>query len=124
MTVPDAPVAPDSPAHQAAWPGTDAPLGATWDGEGTNFAVYSENADGVELVLYDADGSTTATYDLEERTDLVWHGYVDKVAPGQRYGYRVRGPYAPQAGLRSEPAPDRFPTPIPTAPPRRERVRR
>ena len=100
MAIPEPPAAPDAPEHIAAWPGTDAPLGATWDGEGTNFALFAEMAEGVELVLFDSTGQETATYDLVERTDLVWHGYVDKVDPGQHYGYRVRGPYAPGSGLR------------------------
>ena len=78
-------------------------MGATWDGEGANFALFSESAEAVELVLYDADGFETATYDLLDRTDLVWHGYVDKVSPGQRYGYRVRGQYDPGQGLRHNP---------------------
>src|SRR5215469_11701791 len=78
-------------------------MGATWDGDGTNVAVFTESAEAVELVLFDADGFQTATYDLLDRTDLVWHGYVDKVAPGQRYGYRVRGPYDPTQGLRHNP---------------------
>ncbi|MBV8445484.1 MAG: glycogen debranching protein GlgX, partial [Candidatus Dormibacteraeota bacterium] len=100
MTVPQAPAKPGATERVAAWPGTDAPLGATWDGEGTNFAVYSEGAESVQLVLFDADGSPSRAYDLTERTDLVWHGYVSSVGPGQRYGFRVQGPYAPQAGLR------------------------
>ncbi|MBV8086901.1 MAG: glycogen debranching enzyme, partial [Chloroflexi bacterium] len=100
MTVTQPPANAGAAERVAAWPGTDAPLGATWDGEGTNFAVYSEGAEGMELVLFDADGSPTRTYDLTERTDLVWHGYVSSVGPGQRYGFRVQGPYAPQAGLR------------------------
>lgn len=91
-----------SPRHQA-WPGSEAPLGATWDGEGTNFAVYSASAEGVDVVLYDESGAETATYQLEERTDLVWHGYVDQVGPGQRYGLRVHGPYDPLHGLRHNP---------------------
>ena len=78
----------------AAWPGIDYPLGATWDGEGTNFSLFAENAESVDLILFDEEGRQTATYELTERTDLVWHGYVEKVAPGQRYGYRVHGRYA------------------------------
>ncbi|MBV8301660.1 MAG: hypothetical protein JOY68_07035, partial [Candidatus Dormibacteraeota bacterium] len=71
MTVPQAPAKPGATERVAAWPGTDAPLGATWDGEGTNFAVYSEGAESVQLVLFDADGSPSRAYDLTERTDLV-----------------------------------------------------
>jgi isoamylase len=101
MAVPQQPAAtPEAEEHNTAWPGTDAPLGATWDGEGTNFAIFSETAQAVELVMYDNAGQESATYDLVERTDLVWHGYVDNIAPGQQYGFRVRGPYAPQLGLR------------------------
>src|ERR1700737_554554 len=84
MAVPQQPAAaPDATEHNTAWPGSDAPLGATWDGEGTNFAIFSETAEAVELVLYDAGGEETATYALVERTDLVWHGYVDTLAPGR-----------------------------------------
>jgi isoamylase len=98
--IPEPPPEQETAGHALAWPGTDSPLGATWDGEGTNFAVFAESAERIELVLYDDDGVETATYDLVERTDLVWHGYVDKVGPGQRYGYRVQGRYAPSEGLR------------------------
>ena len=101
--VPELPVTPEAPGHEAAWPGSESPMGATWDGEGANFALFSESAEAVQLVLCDADGFETASYDLRERTDLVWHGYVDKVAPGQRYGYRVSGPYDPGQGLRHNP---------------------
>ena len=93
----------DTTKAAPAWPGLEYPLGATWDGEGTNFTLFTQAAEGVELVLYDADGTETASYELVERTDLVWHGYVDKVGPGQHYGYRVRGPYEPSRGLRFNP---------------------
>ncbi|MFC5850182.1 glycogen debranching protein GlgX [Deinococcus petrolearius] len=83
-------------------PGTPAPLGATWDGQGTNFALYSENASGVELCLFDAQGQETR-YPLKEQTAFVWHGYLPDVKPGQRYGYRVHGEYAPDQGLRFNP---------------------
>ena len=92
MTVPDPPPVARAPNHRAAWPGTDAPLGATWDGSGTNFAIFSENAEGVDLVLFDERGAEVGTHPLVERTDLVWHGYIANVGPGQRYGFRVRGP--------------------------------
>ncbi|MFN2581433.1 MAG: glycogen debranching protein GlgX [Candidatus Dormibacteria bacterium] len=95
---------PDAPGHEVAWPGAESPTGATWDGAGTNFALFSESAEAVELVLYDSDNFESATYDLTERTDLVWHGYIDKVGPGQRYGYRVHGAYDPGRGLRHNPA--------------------
>jgi isoamylase len=88
---------------RAAWPGKNVPLGATWDGEGTNFAVFSEGAEAVELVLFDRDGSAEASYELVERTELHWHGYVFGVGPGRHYGYRVHGRYEPQHGLRFNP---------------------
>jgi len=83
----------------APWPGNHVPLGATWDGEGTNFALFSEHAEAVELVLFKGT-QAHATYELVERTDLHWHGYVYGVGPGQHYGYRVHGRYAPADGLR------------------------
>ena len=84
------------------WPGNPYPLGATYDGGGTNFALFSEVADRVELCLFDDDGTETRI-DLPEREALVWHGYLPRVGPGQRYGYRVHGPYDPSAGLRCNP---------------------
>src|SRR5882672_1710294 len=88
------------------WPGAPAPLGATWDGEGTNFAIFSEHATGVELCLLDhpEDAVERARIPLVERTDLVWHGYLPDVRPGQLYGYRVDGPYEPERGHRFNPA--------------------
>jgi isoamylase len=85
------------------WPGSSFPLGATYDGTGTNFAVFSEVADAVELCLFDADGAETRVA-LPERTAQVWHGYAPTVGPGQRYGFRVHGPYEPAAGLRCHPS--------------------
>jgi isoamylase len=85
---------------RAAWPGRNVPLGATWDGEGTNFAVFSEDAEAVQLVLIARDGSEEAVYDLAERTELHWHGYVYGVGPGRHYGIRVHGPYDPRRGMR------------------------
>jgi isoamylase len=77
------------------------PLGATWDGRGTNFALFSANATKVELCLFDADGRReTKRITLPERSDDVWHIYVSDVTPGQLYGYRVHGPYEPEAGHR------------------------
>jgi glycogen operon protein len=84
------------------WPGSSYPLGSTFDGGGTNFAIFSEVADRIELCLFDEDGKETRV-DLPERNGLVWHGYVPRVWPGQRYGYRVHGPYQPSAGLRCNP---------------------
>ncbi|HEY8813112.1 MAG TPA: glycogen debranching protein GlgX [Candidatus Dormibacteraeota bacterium] len=89
---------------RAAWPGRHAPLGATWDGEGTNFSVFSEHSEWVELVLFDTEGQASASYELAEYTDLCWHGYVHGVGPGQRYGFRVHGRYEPERGLRCNPA--------------------
>jgi isoamylase len=84
-------------------PGWHDPLGATWDGEGTNFALYSENARGVDLCLFDADGNESRIA-VQHRTEFVWHVYVADVGPGQRYGYRVSGPWQPEQGLRFNPS--------------------
>jgi glycogen operon protein len=84
------------------WPGNPYPLGATYDGGGTNFALFSEVAERVELCLFDDDGKETRV-DLPEREALVWHGYLPRIVPGQRYGYRVHGPYEPAAGQRCNP---------------------
>ena len=78
------------------------PLGATWDGKGVNFALYSENASGVELCLVDERGEEVRV-PLRERTAFVWHAYVPGIGPGQAYGYRVHGPYEPSRGLRFNP---------------------
>ena len=88
--------------HVAA--GFPHPLGASWDGRGTNFALFSANATKVELCLFDREGRReTERVVLPERTDDVWHVYLSHVAPGQLYGYRVHGPYAPEAGHRFNP---------------------
>jgi isoamylase len=84
------------------WPGSPYPLGATYDGVGTNFALFSEIADAVDLCLFDADGTETR-YRLPEVNGFVHHGYLPGVGPGQRYGYRVHGPYDPDRGLRCNP---------------------
>jgi glycogen operon protein len=86
-------------------PGHPYPLGATWDGEGVNFALFSDNATGVELCLFDhADQEKeTHTIRMEERTNQVWHVFLPEARPGQLYGYRVNGPYEPQAGHRFNP---------------------
>ncbi len=81
-------------------PGSRFPLGATPDEHGTNFAFFSENAAGVELCLYDAAGREERCVPLWETTAHVWHGYLAGVGPGQQYGYRVRGPWEPEAGHR------------------------
>ena len=88
------------------WPGQPYPLGATWDGEGVNFALFSENATAVELCLFDEPLGTKESYliPVRERTHSVWHVYLPDVRPGQYYGYRVHGPYAPEQGHRFNPA--------------------
>jgi glycogen operon protein len=84
--------------------GSPYPLGATWDGRGTNFALFSAHATKVELCLFDRDGRReTQRVTLPERTDDVWHVYLSHVTPGQLYGYRVHGPYEPEAGHRFNP---------------------
>ncbi|SNT51738.1 glycogen operon protein [Actinomadura meyerae] len=85
------------------WPGDAYPLGATWDGTGTNFALFSEVARRVELCLFDADGTETRR-DLPEADGFVWHGYLPGIGPGQRYGYRVHGPFSPRDGHRCNPS--------------------
>ncbi len=81
------------------WPGTPYPLGATYDGSGTNFALFSEPAQEVELCLFDERG-TESRHQMREVDAFVWHGYLPTVGPGQRYGFRVKGPYEPSAGPR------------------------
>src|ERR1700755_1155981 len=76
------------------WRGKASPLGATYDGSGTNFALFSEVAERVELCLFDADGTETKV-ELREQDGLVWHAFLPSVEPGQLYGYRVHGPYDP-----------------------------
>ncbi len=85
------------------WPGRPFPLGATWDGGGTNFSLFSEHAERVQLCLFDEDGDETPI-EVRERRALNWHCYLPGVGPGQRYGYRVYGPYAPAEGHRFNPA--------------------
>jgi len=89
----------------AVWPGRPYPLGATWDGEGVNFALFSEHAERVELCLFDPSGRREiARLPLRWQTDLVWHSYLPEARPGQLYGYRVHGPYDPARGQRFNPA--------------------
>ena len=85
------------------WPGEPYPLGATCDGSGTNFSLFSEVAERVELCLFDDNGKETHV-DLPEVTALCWHGYLPGVGPGQRYGYRVHGPWDPDQGQRCNPS--------------------
>ncbi len=83
------------------WPGSAYPLGATWDGEGVNFTLFSEHASSVELCLFEStDGPETERVRLRERTNMVWHAYLPDIRPGQLYGFRVHGPYAPHEGHR------------------------
>ncbi|HXF57546.1 MAG TPA: glycogen debranching protein GlgX [Actinomycetota bacterium] len=87
------------------WPGSPYPQGATWDGEGVNFAIFTEHAEAVELCLFDAPDADQESHriELRERTDLIWHCYLPNVRPGQLYGYRVHGPYDPARGHRFNP---------------------
>src|ERR1700745_3693355 len=84
--------------------GNPFPLGATWDGLGVNFALFSAHATKVELCLFDANGEAELErIELPEYTDEVWHGYLPMARPGTVYGYRVHGPYQPEAGHRFNP---------------------
>ena len=86
------------------WPGQAKPLGANWDGEGVNFALFSEHGEKVELCLFDATGRREVQrIELVERTDQVWHCYLPEARPGMLYGYRVYGPYRPESGMRFNP---------------------
>jgi isoamylase len=85
------------------WPGRPYPLGATYDGVGTNFAIFSEVAERVELCLFDPDGHEQRVA-LTEVDGYVWHASISGIGPGQRYGYRVHGPYEPTTGRRCNPA--------------------
>jgi glycogen operon protein len=87
-------------------PGRPYPLGATWDGDGVNFALFSENATGVDLCFFEStnDRVEHTRFPLAQHTDMVWHTYVHGVRPGQLYGYRVHGPYDPAAGHRFNPS--------------------
>ena len=83
------------------WPGKPYPLGATWDGEGVNFAIFSEHAEKVELCFFDSSGRREIhCITLREHTDQVWHCYLPEARPGLLYGYRVHGPYDPSRGHR------------------------
>ncbi|MCO6411311.1 MAG: glycogen debranching protein GlgX [Thiogranum sp.] len=90
--------------NTAVWPGKPYPLGATWDGEGVNFALFSEHAESVELCLFDPKARRVITsIDMRWRTDQVWHCYLPEARPGALYGYRVHGPYDPEHGHRFNP---------------------
>ncbi|MGB5538314.1 MAG: glycogen debranching enzyme GlgX, partial [Thiogranum sp.] len=91
-------------AATAVWPGQAYPLGATWDGEGVNFALFSEHAAKVDLCLFDGRGRReTACIAMRWKTDQVWHCYLPEARPGQLYGFRVHGPYDPLNGHRFNP---------------------
>ena len=87
------------------WPGRPYPLGATWNGSGVNFALYSENATNVELCLFESPDASKeyCRISLPESTDLVWHCYLPDILPDQVYGYRVYGPHEPEKGHRFNP---------------------
>jgi glycogen operon protein len=92
---------PSSTANQRVWPGLPYPLGATWDGRGTNFALFSAHAERVELCLFDGpDQREVSRIELPEHTHEIWHAYLPDIRPGQLYGYRVYGPYEPHNGHR------------------------
>jgi len=91
------------PRPERPWPGRPSPLGATWDGEGTNVALFSRGAEAVDVCLFDDAGQETRI-PLEESTFHIWHGYLPRVGPGQRYGFRVDGPFDPASGQRFNPA--------------------
>jgi glycogen operon protein len=84
------------------WPGKPFPLGPVWDGQGTNFSLFSENAERVQLCLFDEEGNETRI-DVSEHTVFNWHCYLPGIGPGQRYAYRVHGPYDPESGMRFNP---------------------
>jgi len=88
------------------WPGAPYPLGASWDGEGVNFAIFSEHATLVELCLFGSRSEALETdrIRLSERTNMVWHAYLPDARPGQLCVYRVHGPYDPSSGHRFNPA--------------------
>ena len=85
------------------YPGSPFPLGAAWDGEGVNFAIFSENATAIDLCLFDAKTNREKRIRIKEVDNHIWHAYVPELKPGQLYGYRVYGPYEPQNGHRFNP---------------------
>ena len=93
-------------AEYQVWPGRAFPLGATWDGEGTNFALFSEHADGVELLLFESGDTeeSSASIPMQVKDAFVWHAYLPGVGPPQLYAYRVQGPYDPERGHRFNPS--------------------
>lgn len=97
------PEPPPEPSAPTVWPGNSYPLGAVYDGAGTNFAVFSEVAERVELCLIDDGDHTETRIALDEVDGYVWHAYLPGVGPGQHYGFRVHGPFNPAAGHRCDP---------------------
>src|SRR5436190_507457 len=97
--------APGLSSAREVWPGVPYPLGATYDGRGVNFAVYSENATALELCLFDPEQPKVEAQrlKLEDVTQHVWHGYVPGLQPGALYGFRAHGPWDPKLGLRFNP---------------------
>ena len=92
-------------APSTVWRGRPYPLGATWDGSGVNFALFSKHAERVELCLFDPKGRRELErVELRDRTDYAWHCYLPDARPGQLYGYRVFGPHEPDQGHRFDPA--------------------
>src|SRR3970282_564059 len=90
--------------YSSIWPGEPYPLGATWDGAGVNFALFSEHAERADLCLFDPRTQQPFDpIDMPERTDQVWHCYLPEARPGLLYGYRVYGPYRPEQGHRFNP---------------------
>src|ERR1700752_5273392 len=95
---------PEARLIKAVWPGQPYPRGATWDGEGVNFSLFSTNAEKVELCIFDPTGRhEVQRIALRERTDEIWHSYLPEARPGLLYGYRVHGPYDPAKGHRFNP---------------------
>ncbi len=93
----------DDNGKPEVWPGRPFPLGPTWNGRGTNFSIFSEHAERVELCLFDGPEDIETRIEMVERTAYNWHCYLPGVGPGQRYGYRVYGPYEPEEGHRFNP---------------------
>ena len=88
--------------NTTVYPGSPFPLGATWGEQGVNFAIYAENANGVDLCLFNTleDETESVKIRIKERTHHIWHVYVPGLKPGQLYGYRIYGPYEPHNGYR------------------------
>ena len=106
VNAPSADFRPENPVPRLrVWPGSPSPLGATFDGRGVNFALFSEHATKVELCLFDSPDAQTESHRiaLPEKTHQVWHGYLPDLRPGQIYGYRVHGPNEPARGHRFNP---------------------